>query len=127
LKFLLDWELITQKLGELQISDKEAENIKKAIQHKEAEYSRIKSVIFNPRRQKMTIREFEPLAIIGKGAFGEVRICKHIQSSEIFAIKKMKKEEMHTKNQILHIRAERDVLSEAHNPWIVDLKYSFQV
>lgn len=38
----IDWELITQKLNELQITDKEAENIKKAIQHKEAEYSRIK-------------------------------------------------------------------------------------
>lgn len=75
----------------------------------------------------MTIREFEPIAIIGKGAFGEVRICRHIQSNEIYAIKKMKKEEMHTKNQILHIRAERDVLSEAKNSWIVDLKYSFQV
>ena len=72
----------------------------------------------------MTIREFESIAIIGKGAFGEVRICRHIQNdNEIFAIKKMKKEEMHTKNQIHHIRAERDVLSEAHNEWIVDLKY----
>lgn len=39
---IIDWELITQKLSELQISDKEAESIKKAIQHKEAEYSRIK-------------------------------------------------------------------------------------
>jgi len=75
----------------------------------------------------MTIREFKPLAIVGKGAFGEVRICRHIQNNEIYAIKKMKKEEMHTKNQILHIRAERDVLSEANNQWIVDLKYSFQV
>ena len=38
----------------------------------------------------------------------------------------MKKEEMHKKNQILHVRAERDVLSEANNKWIVDLIYSFQ-
>lgn len=33
---------------------------------------------------------------------------------------------MLNKNQILHIRAEKDILSEAHNEWIVDLKYSFQ-
>ncbi len=38
----------------------------------------------------------------------------------------MKKEEMYKKNQILHVRAERDVLSEAKIPWIVELKYSFQ-
>jgi serine/threonine kinase 38 len=40
----------------------------------------------------MTIREFKPLAIVGKGAFGEVRICRHIQNNEIYAIKKMKKD-----------------------------------
>jgi serine/threonine protein kinase len=38
----------------------------------------------------------------------------------------MKKDEMHKKNQVLHVRAERDVLSEANNKWIVDLIYSFQ-
>ena len=26
-------------------------------------------------RRKMNIREFEPLTIIGRGAFGEVRVC----------------------------------------------------
>ena len=66
------------------------------------------------------------MAIIGKGAFGEVRVCRHKTTGEIFAIKKMKKEEMHKKNQVLHVRAERDVLSEANNKWIVDLIYSFQ-
>lgn len=74
----------------------------------------------------MTIRDFEPIHIIGKGGFGEVRVCTHKETGEIVAIKKMKKEEMHNKNQVLHVRAERDVLSEAHNPWIVELKYSFQ-
>jgi serine/threonine kinase 38 len=66
------------------------------------------------------------LAIIGKGAFGEVRVCRHMNTGEIFAIKKMRKDEMHKKNQVLHVRAEKDVLSEANNKWIVDLIYSFQ-
>jgi serine/threonine kinase 38 len=38
----------------------------------------------------------------------------------------MRKDEMYKKNQILHVRAERDVLSEAKIPWVVELKYSFQ-
>ena len=38
----------------------------------------------------------------------------------------MKKEEMHKKNQVLHVRAERDFLSQAKNQWIVELKFSFQ-
>jgi len=34
---------------------------------------------------------------------------------------------MHKKNQILHIRSEKEVLSMSRNPWVVDLKFSFQV
>ena len=30
------------------------------------------------------------------------------------------------KNQVTHVRAERDVLSSSNNPWIVQLKSSFQ-
>ena len=38
----------------------------------------------------------------------------------------MKKNEMLFKNQVTHVRAERDVLSSSNNPWIVQLKSSFQ-
>ena len=42
-------------------------------------------------RKKMTIREFEPLTIIGRGAFGEVRVCRQINTGDIVAIKKNEK------------------------------------
>ena len=35
----------------------------------------------------------------------------------VFAMKIMKKTEMLKKNQVQHIRAERDVLALADNPW----------
>jgi serine/threonine kinase 38 len=38
----------------------------------------------------------------------------------------MKKQEMIYKNQVAHVRAERDILALANNPWIVELKCSFQ-
>jgi serine/threonine kinase 38 len=38
----------------------------------------------------------------------------------------MKKTEMIYKNQVAHVRAERDILALAKNPWIVELKCSFQ-
>ena len=41
-------------------------------------------------------------------------------------MKKMKKKEMLKKNQVGHVRAERDILAKSNNPWIVDLKFSFQ-
>lgn len=35
--------------------------------------------------------DFTPLKIIGKGAFGEVRLCKWLKTAEPVAIKKLKK------------------------------------
>jgi serine/threonine kinase 38 len=50
------------------------------------------------RRKKITLKDFDPLSIIGRGAFGEVRICKFKETNEIVAMKKMKKSEMLYKN-----------------------------
>ena len=66
------------------------------------------------------------MAIIGRGAFGEVRLCRWKESGEIVAIKKLKKSEMIARNKQNHVKAERDVLTKANNPWVVDLKLSFQ-
>jgi len=73
----------------------------------------------------MTINEFEPLSIIGRGAFGEVRVCRQKTTGNIVAIKKMKKSEMQNKNQLIHLITEKEILTN-NNPWIVKLKYSFQ-
>lgn len=83
------------------------------------------------RRSKISIRDFEPLKIIGRGAYGEVRLCKCIATGELVAIKKMKKKDIIKKNEIEHLRAERSVLSKSsssktQNPWIIELKSSFQ-
>jgi len=78
------------------------------------------------RRKKMSKDDFEMLTIIGRGAFGEVRVCRHKETGNVFAMKVMKKSEMLKKNQVQHIRAERDVLTLADNPWVVRLQYSFQ-
>jgi len=76
-------------------------------------------------RKKITLRDFEPLSIIGRGAFGEVRICKFKETQEIVAMKKMKKQDMLQKNQVGHVKAEREILIKAKNQWIVELKCSF--
>ena len=40
------------------------------------------------------MRDFELLSIIGRGAFGEVRICRSKDTGEVVAMKKMRKSEM---------------------------------
>ena len=74
------------------------------------------------RRTKISVFDYEPIKLIGRGAFGEVRVCRHKKTQKIVAIKKMKKTEMILKNQEKHVRAERDALAVAqNNPWIVEL------
>jgi protein-serine/threonine kinase len=42
-------------------------------------------------------------------------------------MKTLKKNEMVKKDQLAHVRAERDILAEsAHTDWVVRLYYSFQ-
>ena len=55
-----------------------------------------------------------------------MRLVKKKANGEVYAMKSMIKEAMVRKNQVGHVRAERDVLAVADNPWIVTLHYSFQ-
>ena len=103
----------------MNLSDQEKELIKQEILHKESENYRL-------QRTKISVKDFIPKKIIGRGAFGEVRVCRNRKTNEVVAIKKMKKQEMIYKNQIAHVRAERDILALANNPWIVELLCSFQ-
>jgi protein-serine/threonine kinase len=41
-------------------------------------------------------------------------------------MKTLLKSEMFKKDQLAHVRAERDVLAESNTPWIVQLFFSFQ-
>jgi len=123
--------MLSKKMAKLNLSDAEQELIKQDILHKEAELNRkmytiiLALTIITNRRKKITVKDFEPLSIIGRGAFGEVRICRYKETGEVIAMKKMKKSEMLYKNQVAHVKAERDVLIKAKNSWIVELKYSF--
>merc|ERR1719400_326873 len=86
---------------------------------KETEYLRMK-------RAKLGVDDFEPLKVIGKGAFGEVRLVQKIDNGHIYAMKVLRKSEMVEKEQVAHVRAERDILVEVDHTWVVKMFYSFQ-
>ncbi|KAF7634475.1 hypothetical protein Mgra_00006144 [Meloidogyne graminicola] len=81
---------------------------------------------FIKQRPKLTVNDFQSLKVIGRGAFGEVRLVQKIDSGHIYAMKILRKSEMLEKEQIAHVRAERDILSEADCDWVVKMFYSFQ-
>ena len=60
------------------------EALMKELEEKERMYTRLK-------RTKLSPNDFEPLTIIGKGAFGEVRLVREKLTGKIYAMKKLKK------------------------------------
>ena len=78
------------------------------------------------RRTRIGLADFRTVKVIGKGPFGEVRLVQKSDTAKIYAMKTLKKNEMFKKDQLAHVRAERDVLAESNSPWVVQLYYSFQ-
>uniref|UniRef100_A0A453E6U4 non-specific serine/threonine protein kinase n=1 Tax=Aegilops tauschii subsp. strangulata TaxID=200361 RepID=A0A453E6U4_AEGTS len=78
------------------------------------------------KRHKICVDDFELLTIIGRGAFGEVRLCREKTSGNIYAMKKLKKSDMVIRGQVEHVRAERNLMAEVASHCTVKLYYSFQ-
>eukprot|EP01111_Echinosteliopsis_oligospora_P017939 TRINITY_DN7979_c0_g1_i1.p1 TRINITY_DN7979_c0_g1~~TRINITY_DN7979_c0_g1_i1.p1 ORF type:complete len:527 (-),score=118.88 TRINITY_DN7979_c0_g1_i1:93-1673(-) len=111
--------ILEKKMENMKLSLKEQHDLRKELDKKETEYMRF-------RRRRIDQSDFDTVKIIGRGAFGEVRLVKHKESGELFAMKKLHKDEMLKKEQVAHVRAERDVLVSANVTWVVKLFYSFQ-
>ncbi|KAL1532591.1 serine/threonine-protein kinase tricornered-like isoform X1 [Salvia divinorum] len=111
--------ILERKLATSDVPKEEQINLIKDLERKETEYMRL-------RRNKICVDDFELLTIIGRGAFGEVRLCREKKSGNIYAMKKLKKSEMVSRGQVEHVRAERNLLAEVASHCIVKLYYSFQ-
>ena len=91
-----------------------------------ANLGRKESAFLRLRRTKLCLEDFNTVKVIGKGAFGEVRLVQKLDSGQVFAMKTLYKSEMFKKDQLAHVKAERDVLAGSDSPWVVSLYYSFQ-
>lgn len=78
------------------------------------------------RRMRLSADDFLTVKVIGKGAFGEVRLVQKKDTGKIYAMKTLLKSEMFKKDQLAHVKSERDVLADSDSPWVVNLYYSFQ-
>ncbi|KAI8081150.1 kinase-like domain-containing protein [Thamnidium elegans] len=77
--------------------------------------------------RKVSLDDFEILKLLGRGAYGKVMLCRHIESGILYAMKVLKKASLfvHAKNAE-HTKAERQILEEVGHPFIVQLYYAFQ-
>lgn len=80
----------------------------------------------SPKR-KLGPEDFELLRVVGQGAFGKVFQVRKRDTREVFAMKVMRKDRILEKSHGEYVRAERDALTSVVHPYIVTLRYSFQV
>jgi len=55
-----------------------------------------------------------------------VRLVQKKDTGHVYAMKILRKADMLEKEQVAHVRAERDILVEADHQWVVKMYYSFQ-
>ncbi|KAK6943364.1 Protein kinase domain [Dillenia turbinata] len=74
----------------------------------------------------VSLEDFEVMKVVGQGAFGKVYQVRKRGTSEIYAMKVMRKDRIMEKNHAEYMKAERDILTKIDHPFIVQLRYSFQ-
>ncbi|KAK3944122.1 kinase-like domain-containing protein [Diplogelasinospora grovesii] len=77
-------------------------------------------------RTKEGLSNYQTIKTIGKGFFGEVRLVRKIQDGKVYALKRLVKTQMISKDQLPRVRAERDALAESDSEWVVKLYTTFQ-
>ncbi|XP_041950997.1 serine/threonine-protein kinase LATS1 isoform X1 [Alosa sapidissima] len=105
-----------QRVG---LSGDAQEQMRMMLSQKESNYIRLK-------RAKMDKSMFVKIKTLGVGAFGEVCLARKVDTGALYAMKTLRKKDVLLRNQVAHVKAERDILAEADNEWVVRLYYSFQ-
>lgn len=125
------------KFPQFDTNDSSAANLEKILQNpgisaprkqQEADsVARKESNFLRFIRTKETPDNFQTIKIIGRGAFGEVKLVQRKTDGKIYALKSLIKSEMFKRDQLAHVRAERDILADSKDsPWLVKLHASFQ-
>lgn len=85
-------------------------------------------VSFNSAKadKHLTIEDFDLLKVVGKGSFGKVMQVRKRDTKRIYALKTLRKAHIISRAEVNHTLAERTVLAQIDNPFIVPLKFSFQ-
>ena len=85
-------------------------------------------IAYQPAQQNepLSIESFELLRVIGKGSFGKVMQVRKKDTGRIYALKTIRKAHIVSRHEVTHTLAERTVLGQVQNPFIVGLKFSFQ-
>ncbi|CAZ83330.1 unnamed protein product [Tuber melanosporum] len=82
-----------------------------------------KPVVFT---EEVNLNHFRLLRVVGKGAFGKVRIVERRDTGLTFALKYIRKDEVVRSESVRNIIRERRMLEQLNHPFLCNLRYSFQ-
>ncbi|KAL7750544.1 rim15, signal transduction response regulator [Sorochytrium milnesiophthora] len=81
----------------------------------------------SPRPTSPSIKDFEIIKPISKGAYGSVFLAKKTVTGDYYAIKMLRKADMIAKNQVANVKSERLILMlQNDSPYVAKLYYTFQ-
>ncbi|KAH8893815.1 hypothetical protein GQ53DRAFT_763338 [Thozetella sp. PMI_491] len=89
---------------------------------------RLSAVVSAPQARAVppSIKDFEIIKPISKGAFGSVYLSKKKSTGEYFAIKVLKKADMVAKNQVTNVKAERAIMMwQGESDFVAKLYWTF--
>jgi len=72
------------------------------------------------------IEDFDMVKTVGTGTFARVCLCRHVPSSQHFAMKILSLHQVVSLNQTEHVKNEKRILQEVRHPFIVPLLWSFK-
>ncbi|KAI1429761.1 kinase-like domain-containing protein [Xylaria sp. FL1777] len=75
---------------------------------------------------EVNLNHFRLLRVVGRGAFGKVRIVERKDTALSFALKYIRKDEVVRSESVRNIIRERRMLEHVNHPFICNLRYSFQ-
>ena len=75
---------------------------------------------------KLNYNDFEPLKLLGTGTFGRVLLVRFKSNNQLYAMKILMKSRIKSTHQEEHTKAERDLMVQIDNPFLLNIKFAFQ-
>jgi serum/glucocorticoid-regulated kinase 2 len=75
---------------------------------------------------KVGLDDFDLLKVLGKGGFGKVMLVRKKGTTDVYAMKVLKKEAVIRRNQVQHTKTETTILKQIRHPFLTRMYFAFQ-
>ena len=80
----------------------------------------------NNNNININLENFEFIKVIGRGNYAKIYLVMYKKTSEVFALKSIRKDQIISENIIYNILNEKEILSNNENDFILNLSFFFQ-